>query len=257
MLVQERHTQRARKLLAFDEYLLDTVKEHLRTGHEALSRLGSATAVLKRTREALEMTSNVSLSSLWIRAAAGEMADSPLLRETMLAIKKTASDKLMHVFGGLEALQSVYFPMDMEFYRQDLEQLVHTAEASGPLRSQDDVRKSSLRATVVAQKVELSKHKAAMSAQDKLYSGLVARFSEELGDYFATCFVDPRSRFAWELLLFDLKSPHTEVFAPKPRFAIERALASPHDYLGCECCENTTDADGEVGKWASREDQAC
>jgi origin recognition complex subunit 3 len=38
------------------------------------------------------------------------------------------------------------------------------------------------------------------------------------------------------VLIYDLKSPHTEVFQPKPRFAIERALATPHDYLGCDCC---------------------
>jgi origin recognition complex subunit 3 len=42
--------------------------------------------------------------------------------------------------------------------------------------------------------------------------------------------------FLSEVFMYDLKSPHTEVFQPKPRFAVERALASPHDYLGCECC---------------------
>jgi origin recognition complex subunit 3 len=114
--------------------------------------------------------------------------------------------------------------------------LVEKHDVSTPLRTQHDVRNDSLRTTVVAQKVLLSKHKAALSEQDKAYSDLVGRFHDELDAYFASSFIDPQTLFLSELLIYDLKSPHTEVFQPKPRFSLERALATPHDYLGCDCC---------------------
>ena len=98
---------------------------------------------------------------------------------------------------------------------------------------------------MVAQKVLLSKHKATMSEQDKTYSDLVGRFHDELNQYFQSVFIDPRALFLSEILIYDLKSPHAEVFQPKPKFAIERALASPHDYLGCDCC-GPDGRDGEV-----------
>jgi origin recognition complex subunit 3 len=84
--------------------------------------------------------------------------------------------------------------------------------------------------------VLLSKHKAALSEQDKAYSDLVARFHDQLDAYFESAFINPQALVFSEVLIYDLKSPHTEVFQPKPRFAIERALATPHDYLGCDCC---------------------
>jgi hypothetical protein len=42
--------------------------------------------------------------------------------------------------------------------------------------------------------------------------------------------------FPSEIFLLTLSSPSTLVFTPKPRAAIERALARPHEYLGCGCC---------------------
>jgi origin recognition complex subunit 3 len=43
-------------------------------------------------------------------------------------------------------------------------------------------------------------------------------------------------RLLSEALLATSRGPLVSAFNPKPRFAIERALASPADYLGCECC---------------------
>jgi origin recognition complex subunit 3 len=124
--------------------------------------------------------------------------------------------------------------MDLIYSQQKLDTLLENADA--PLHTQHDVRNDSLRTTVVAQKVLLSKHKAALSEQDKAYSDLVTQFHDQLEAYFASSFIDPKTLFLSEVLIYDLKSPHTEVFQPKPRFAVERALASPHDYLSCDCC---------------------
>jgi origin recognition complex subunit 3 len=163
----------------------------------------------------------------------------------MLSIRKTSSDRLILVIASLIDLtteiigpeaKNINIPVDLQKLHHELKTLIETNTSSGPLRSQDDVRNESVRTTVVAQKVLLSKHKAALSEQDKAYSEIVAKFYDQLNSYFRFALIDPLTLVLYEVLVHDLKSPHTEVFQPKPRLAIERALATPHDYLGCECC---------------------
>jgi origin recognition complex subunit 3 len=136
--------------------------------------------------------------------------------------------------------------MKLSSFQQELESLLEGNDSSTPLRTQHDVRTASLRTTVVAQKVLLSKHKAALSEQDRAYSDLVTRLHDELDAYFSLAFVDPQRLFLSEVLTYDLKSPHLEVFQPKPRFAVERALTSPHDYLGCDCCGGSSEKESAL-----------
>ncbi|KAF2201461.1 hypothetical protein GQ43DRAFT_37033 [Delitschia confertaspora ATCC 74209] len=252
LLLDSRKTQEVRKLLDSDEHLFETVKANVISGQEVLAAVTAAVIVLVRLREALQMTSQVPLSSIWIRAASGELAESPLLRETMLSIKKVSSDKLGQVLASFKAAESIYLPVDISAFQNALEDLLKQKTDSTPLRTQDDVRTNSLRTTVVAQKVELSKHKAALSEQDKLYSELIARLHDDLENYFNGTFIDPKELFLSEILIYDLRSPLTEVFQPKPRFAIERALGSPHDYLGCDCCSAAGDKGAEAALSATQ-----
>jgi origin recognition complex subunit 3 len=235
-MLEEGQTQDVRQLLDSDQFLYENIVQHMEKGQKALSTLSQAATLLARIREALQLSPQVRLSTIWTRAASGELLNAPFLRETMLSIKKTSSDKLVHLLTSLEDLYRDDVPIDLESIQKELSTLVESNTNSTPLRSQDDVRNESLRTTVVAQKVLLSKHKAALSEQDKTYSELVARFHDELEEFFDLAFVDPRTLFLAEILMYDLKSPHTEVFQPRPRFAVERALASPHDYLGYDCC---------------------
>ncbi|EUC36655.1 hypothetical protein COCCADRAFT_2309 [Bipolaris zeicola 26-R-13] len=233
-MLENGRTQDVRRMLEDDEYLFNEITQSLKSGQQAMATLSHATKVVASMRESLQLSPNVRLSTLWTRAAAGELAASPLIRETMLSIKKIPSDKLVQLLTSLRDLVGTYFTMDILSPEQKLQSLLETADA--PLRTQHDVRNDSLRTTVVAQKVLLSKHKAALSEQDKAYSDLVTQFHDELEVYLSASFIDPKTLFLAEVLVYDLKSPHMEVFQPKPRFAVERALASPHDYLGCECC---------------------
>jgi origin recognition complex subunit 3 len=233
-MLEAGQTQDIRRLLEDNEYLFDWVTQHLQSGQRAMTMLSHAVEVLADIRESLQMSPSVRLSSIWTRAAAGELAGSPLIRESMLSIKKIPSDKLVHLLASLRDLEDDNFSLDIASAQQKLNGLLQDADA--PLRTQHDVRNDSVRTTVVAQKVLLSKHKAALSEQDKAYSDLVADFHDKLEAYFTSAFVDPKTLFLSEVFMYDLKSPHTEVFQPKPRFAVERALASPHDYLGCDCC---------------------
>ncbi|USP77235.1 hypothetical protein yc1106_04509 [Curvularia clavata] len=233
-MLDKGNTQEVRRMLEDNDHLFSEITQHIRSGQQVMTTMSHATKVIANIRESLQMSPNVRLSSLWTRAAAGELAGSPLVRETMLSIKKIPSDKLVNLLASLKDLVGQYFSVDIASSEQKLQSLVQNTDA--PLRTQHDVRSDSLRTTVVAQKVLLSKHKAALSEQDKAYSDLVTQFHDELEAYFTAAFIDPKGLFLSEILMYDLKSPHTEVFQPKPRFAVERALASPHDYLGCECC---------------------
>jgi origin recognition complex subunit 3 len=230
------HAGVVRQLLESNEYLFRQITGYTTTGQQALSTLSHAAQVLFGIRASLQMSPTVRLSTLWTRAASGDIAGSPLLRETMLSVKKMASDKFVELLAAMMALQGTYFSMDLTYFQQHLDSLVEKNDTSAPLRTQHDVRNDSLRTTVVAQKVLLSKHTAALSEQDKAYSDLVGRFHDALEKYFEEAFIDPQTLFLSEVLIYDLKSPHTEVFQSKPRFAVERALATPHDYLGCDCC---------------------
>jgi origin recognition complex subunit 3 len=233
-MLEDGRAQDVRSLLDDNQYLLGQIVQHVQSGQQTLSTLSHAAQVFTRLRDVLQMSSSIRPSSIWTRAASGELSGSPLLRETMLSIKKIPSDKLVHLFASLTDLVGDYFSLDLSSSQQQLDSLIENADA--PLRTQHDVRNDSLRTTVVAQKVLLSKHKAALSEQDKAYSDLVTQFHDELDTYFTSSFIDPKTLFLSEILMCDLKSPHTEIFQPKPRFAVERALATPHDYLGCECC---------------------
>ncbi|KAJ4345534.1 Origin recognition complex subunit 3 [Didymosphaeria variabile] len=248
-------TQDVRKLLDSDKLLFEVIKELLVTVKGSLSSLSIAAIVLTRIRESLGNTPRVRLSTVWARAASGDLLESPLLRETMLSIKKAPSDRLMRVIDSLIDFtkqdanidsEDIDLPVELERLHDELKTLIEENASSGPLRSQDDVRNESVRTTVVAQKVLLSKHKAALSEQDKAYSEVVAKLYQQLDSYFRFALVDPRTFFLYEILVYDLKSPHTEVFQPKPRLAIERALTTPHDYLGCQCCGAMQDSENTL-----------
>ena len=226
--------QDVRGILEENKLLFAHITKHLQSGQHSMTTLSHAAKVLANIRESLQMSPSVRLSSIWTRAAAGELIGSPLIRETMLSIKKIPSDKLVLLLSSLRNLEGDYFALDTASAQDKLESLIQNADA--PLRTQHDVRNDSVRTTVVAQKVLLSKHKAALSEQDKAYSELVTQFHDQLETYFTSSLIDPKILVLSEIFVFDLKSPHTEVFQPRPRFAVERALASPHDYLSCDCC---------------------
>jgi origin recognition complex subunit 3 len=83
--------------------------------------------------------------------------------------------------------------------------------------------------------VQLSKDRSILSKQDSIFTTIVDHLVNLLMEYFH--FQNPQDLFLNEIWLFDSKSPTREVFTPRPRHAIERALSVPHDYLGCSCCK--------------------
>jgi origin recognition complex subunit 3 len=178
-----------------------------------------------------------------------------MVRALLLSTRKATSDV---VLGLTQELVQLDIPPDVKalcshIYAR-LDELVQSSandgQASQPLRSADDVKHSTLRTTVVAQKVELSKQKSALSKQDADYTALLRELTDLLENYFDGVLITPKQLLMHEIFLYDLRSPHREVLTPRPRHAIERALAAPHDYLDCDCCGPEVDrviASGEGG----------
>ncbi|KAI2638157.1 origin recognition complex subunit 3 N-terminus-domain-containing protein [Xylaria nigripes] len=117
-----------------------------------------------------------------------------------------------------------------------IKQLRREAEDEGHvLRSKYSGQSKIMRTTVVAQKVQLSQDTAALTDHDKSYTDLIHRFLEHLQ---ATMRIEGAYDMPFhEAWLYDSKTPSRDVFIPRPRNALERALSRPHDYLGCNCCK--------------------
>ncbi|KAI1156812.1 origin recognition complex subunit 3 N-terminus-domain-containing protein [Nemania diffusa] len=107
------------------------------------------------------------------------------------------------------------------------------------LRSKYSGKSKILRTTVVAQKVQLSQDTATLTDHDKSYTDLIHRLLEHLE---ATVCIDGASSMPFnEVWLYDSKMPYKDVFIPRPRNVLERALSRPHDYLSCSCCKTGKD----------------
>ena len=238
--------RKVRRLLDSDRYLYDNTMENIKSGQIVISNLVGATSILAAIRNSIQRTPYVSRSTLYVRAVSGELDGSPIVRETLLMVKKASSDLLYQILEVLSALKERSFPIDVVTYQRELDSLIKENTNETPLRSQHDVRSNTLRTTIVAQKVELSKHRSTLSEQDTAYSELIGRFHDDIESYFTNTFISPQSMFLSEVLLYDLRSPHSETFVPKPRFVIERSLSSPHDYLNCSCCSSPEAGKDEV-----------
>lgn len=240
MLETDRTSKVVRELLKDNICLANTIHTELIKGHKCLERLIHALEVISKIQSLLPSKSKklVPWSDLYILGMSGKLLTAPILRESLLSIKKMSSENLKELLVQLSALKEA--TPSLPSILSDLETL--TAIYPDPIRSSLEMNhQKAMHTTIVAQKVELSTHSLTPSHQSKGYSTLVDRTYMALHNFFQETLITPQSLFLHEILIYDLKSPHRDVFAPKPRAAVERALSSPHDYLGCECC----DPDGE------------
>ena len=174
-------------------------------------------------------------------AMSGQLADSDLLEDTLLSMKKATSSVASDLLETI--IQQPDLTVQFVRHHAALDSMLTKLPNDGPgLRSGHDVQHHNLRTTIVAQKVELSQHAATLTKEEAQYTKILEELNDALKRHLHDNLVDPRGLFPIEALVYDLPSPHRDVFTPRPRFAIERALTRPHDYLGHECCEDRSDA---------------
>ena len=234
-MLQNNDLNHVQDLLDENEVLLDVTTTKIKESRQAIIQMMKGIDCLKHVQSCLNTKKSTAWSDLYTKAVSGELNDSVTTRETLLAVKKLPSDSLVEMLGPL----SDEIPIISNVH-SDLKRLISArSDQSAPLRSEHDIQHNTLRTTVVAQKVELSKQTAALSKQDMAYSKIVNQAATALQEYFQEVFINPQDLFLHEVLIYDAKSPYRDVFMPRPRFAVERALSSPHDYLGCTCCDGS------------------
>ena len=209
------------------------MREKVQEGQATMNNLISALEHVRIIHSSAHKT-DIQRSELYVKAMSGDLASSAMIRDALLSVKKMSSDKLDDL---LSKVSGVIDPALSDLHNQ-LQRLVEGLGSDGKaLRSEHDVRRATLRTTVVAQRVELSKQRSSLSKDDAAYSEIVNSVHDALQNYFSRTLINPSTLFLHEIFLYDLRSPHRDVFTAKPRFAIERALSAPRDYLGCTCCK--------------------
>jgi origin recognition complex subunit 3 len=248
-LMEQHDVSLARRLLDDDEALLSEVEKALNfTSHKIRSLLRSMHVI------SIAVSGPVDRIDLYIKAFRGTLNDSDAVRGVLDSIKKMTPDVLaLFINRILEALESGSPELDLEGWvtteRDIFTELTaiqakvsfitqNSVETAKYVRSQYAISNQSLRTTVVAQKVQLSYEKSTLSKVDLQYTALIDRVLKFFEKYFAV--EDPKSLFLNEAWLYDSLSPYSDVFTPRPRFAIEQSLAMPCDYL--RSCKDTGDA---------------
>lgn len=152
-----------------------------------------------------------------------------MLGDMLTSLRRLDSQSLED-FLACFPLERDELPEFREIYKE-LATLQQAHPGSLPIRSEYDARYSIVQTTVVNQQVRLSKGKANLPKESVEYTKLVNRLYATAEAYFETSLVRPQDLFLHEVFSFDFKNPLSETFAPRPRYAVERALSSPFDYL--------------------------
>ena len=216
-------------MLENDEYLLQQAIAYFNTGQQTMRQIFQAVLLIHAYLQHTQSTKKTSVSEISVRALSGELSESPIVEDMLSTVRTMDSEKLVGIFEAIPG--TIFNTTSLGDIRTGLKTLLETYAEAGPLQSEYNINSSVVKTTVVQQRIRLSKGKADLPEQDLEYTKLIDRLLAALQEYFAETLVAPQDLFLHEAFLFDLRTPLKENFTPRPRFAIERALASPFDYL--------------------------
>ncbi|KFX96341.1 hypothetical protein O988_05378 [Pseudogymnoascus sp. VKM F-3808] len=243
-----------KELIESDEDLVqlavETLQEKDTIMFANLRRLAALHAVLS-----INTATPTDPTELYVKFFTDKFRGSEFIQDVINSCKRYAPAEVItlvgvirKVFGGdIDASEAASYSASEDEFLEALSALgdettalMEGAEESGkPIHSRYTIQSQSLRTTVVAQKVQLRRHESVLSKEDTTYTSVIDNLAEAMEQYFK--FDSPLDLFLNEVWTYDSKSPYREVFTPRPRHAIERALSAPHDYLGCTCCKASTE----------------
>lgn len=248
--VEEGNLKHARSLLLDDAYLASERMTALKTTQDWEDSLLRSLALLMASEIPQE-----DFITLYINALADgidlQSEDSQFLE----SVKRLSADDILSMLQRLEnvvrtgqpelglmgwATEDKNTARTLSEMLEQITSLQSQAQNNGSqLRSQYTAQSRVLRATVIAQKVQLSQDESNLTKEDKLLTKLIDNLLEFLA---ATISCRPAdTMFLHELWMYESKSPHKDVFIPRPGTIFERALSRPHDYLACACCSTVFD----------------
>ena len=235
-LLQAREESLARKFLLGHSWPVDHFLTELEKTENALSRLLSAVDLLSFIHSfLLKNIGKVALTwpELYILAISDKLADSTFLSDVLSMIQRMEAHITLNFLDQLIDRKTLG---DFKSILDKLQRLLDGRPDDSPLRSVYDPEHSNLRTTVVAQRVKLTKPTTEVSSEESTYTKIIDSMTESLSQVFEKSLINPQELFLHEAYIYDGRLQLRETFMPRPRHAVERALSSPHDYLGCECC---------------------
>ncbi|KKA20761.1 Uncharacterized protein T310_5211 [Rasamsonia emersonii CBS 393.64] len=228
-LLDAGNSEYVRNLLSDDKFLFDEVMKNLETCLYKMGSLFRTVKTILTIQRVLKLPRVSSATELTLQAVAGELRNSSMVQDVLVAMKKLDSEGLSTFLTALQSCEGNV--PDFQGYQEELAVLVKSQGSAGPLRSKYDDQNATVKTTIFEQRVNLSRTQTQLSEQDTQYTKLVERCYEALDEYLAQNLINPQELFLNEIFVFDLKKPLKDTFVPRARFAIERALSSPFDYL--------------------------
>lgn len=228
-LLEGGYAKQVRSLLDDDQYLFQECVGHFKAGQQKMRDIFQAVKVMHEFLQRLNISKKTGISEISIRALSGELLNSQIVEDVLALMKTLDSDSLDSLLKTVP--ESLADASQLRSIQADLDAQVQAYPDSGPLRSEYDDRNSVMKTTVVKQRVNLTKSKAKQPKQNIEYTGIVERAHDLLETYLTETLIKPQDLFLHEAFLLDMRNPLKDTFAPRPRFAVERALSSPFDYL--------------------------
>ncbi|CAG8952603.1 hypothetical protein HYFRA_00009709 [Hymenoscyphus fraxineus] len=241
---------RPRELLEEDAVVLEEVEIALESKERDILRLLRALHVFRQATN--DADGGI---ELYMTIFEGGLQDSEYLNRMLTSIKGMAPNELIAFTGRIiTAIEDGSPAMELEGWAdedqiflstiQDIKAkivaLQEQAEGNGtPIRSSEVINSKSMRTTVIAQRVEMARQKSSLSEAERDFISLIEKLTTLLHAYFTLS--NPQDLFLHETWLCDSTNSIFEVFAPKPRTAIEEALLAPNTFINCEAA---TDGDG-------------
>ncbi|KAI0397883.1 origin recognition complex subunit 3 N-terminus-domain-containing protein [Xylariaceae sp. FL0594] len=244
--IKVKNVDHVKKLLEDDGKLESYLQSSLRTRQQWLIRL----LRIMKTLTASEVLP-FGFADLFMDASCNGISLAGHYDFVLDAIKRMSSSHVQKYLGRLlDAMSHGDQSLGLKPWAHEepeafvlLKKLLHRIqglqqEADGKghvLRNTQSGQGKVLRTTVVAQKVQLSQDTATLTRQDEEYTYQTRRLVDYLEK--SVCIKGAYDMPFHEIWLYDSKVPHRDVFDPRPRIVVERALSRPHDYLGCSCCK--------------------
>lgn len=222
-------TKRVHRLLNDNGYVVQEAKKQLQVAQKIMGDMFRSVDTVVAVIAALNVSKSVSRQDISLQALSGELIGSNIFRDILTGLKKMDSDLFQGLFDTLPP--ELADTDELSNLQEKLQTLLKNKKSADPLRSEYDDKRSTVHTAVIGRRVKLNKSKAELSKEDSEYTDIINRLHDLSKAYFSESLVNPRDLFMHEVFLYDLKNPVKDVFNPKPRFAIERALSSPFDYL--------------------------
>lgn len=212
-----------------DVYLAEEVKRHIGIGQRKMTLLFCAVELMHELSERTGLTLDQKWSDLACEALEGVLGDSERSQNLTAAIQKCPASQLLEIVTHI----TTHWPdvEDVAAINHDLANLVNASDSPENILSGYHPKHSTMQTTVSQRKMMLSKSRAKLSQNETAYTMIVDRLCKVLDIYFDRCLIAPATMFLVEILVYDLRLPARDAVTARPRFAIEKALSVPLNYL--------------------------